>query len=178
VLIVVTGVPGAGKTTLGTALALALRVPFLSLDSIKEHLYSSDDTAGAYELRMAAEAQLGSRLSELGGGAVVDIWIAPQRDTERVSSLLLAPGADVIEVLCRVPADVAVRRYVGRPRSGPHRPADPATLQRIRAAVEQIEPLCIGRCIEVDTSSPVDLVELAEQLRGWSRADGTGSGER
>jgi hypothetical protein len=77
-------VPGAGKTTLGAALALTLRVPFLSLDSIKERLYRGDDTMGPYELRMAAEAELSSRLGELGGLAVVDIWIAPQRDTERV----------------------------------------------------------------------------------------------
>jgi predicted kinase len=168
-------VPGAGKTTLGAALALTLRVPFLSLDSIKEHLYSSDDTWEAYELRMAAEAELSSRLCELGGHAVVDIWVAPQRDTERVSSLLIAQGADVVEVLCRVPADVAVRRYAGRPRSGPHRPADSATLQRIRAAAEQIQPLGIGRCIEVDTSSPVDVERLTERLRDRSRAGGAGS---
>jgi predicted kinase len=170
-------VPGAGKTTLGAALALTLRVQFLSLDSIKEHLYSSDDSVAAHELRMAAEAELGSRLCELRGLAVVDIWIAPLRDTERVSSLLLAQGAEVVEVLCRVPADVAVRRYAGRPRSGPHRPADPATLQRIRDAAEQIQPLGIGRCVEVDTSSPVDLGRLTERLRDPSRAGGTGSGE-
>jgi predicted kinase len=169
-------VPGAGKTTLGAALALTLRLPFLSLDSIKEHLYVSDESAGAYELRMAAEADLSRRLGELGGLAVVDIWVAPQRDTERVSSLLLAQGADVVEVLCRVPADVAVRRYAGRPRSGPHRPADSATLQRIRDAAEQIQPLGIGRCIEVDTSSPVDLERLAERLQGRPRAGG-GSGD-
>ncbi len=174
---VVTGVPGAGKTTLGAALAWTLRVPFLSLDSIKEHLYSRDDTAGAYELRMAAEAELSRRLGEVGGLAVVDIWVAPQRDTERVSSLLLAQAADVVEVLCRVPADVAVRRYAGRARSGPHRPADSATLQRIRDAAEQISPLGIGRCIEVDTSSPVDLERLAERLRGRSRVCGGGSGD-
>jgi predicted kinase len=170
-------VPGAGKTTLGASLALSLRVPFLSLDSIKEHLYSVDDAAGAYELRIAAEAELSARLRELGGLAVVDIWIAPQRDTERVSSLLLSQGADVVEVLCRVPADVAVRRYEGRPRHGPHRPADSATLQRIRDAAEQIQPLGIGRCVEVDTSSPVDLERLAERLRDPSRAGGKGPGE-
>ena len=154
---------------------MTLRVPFLSLDSIKEHLYSSDDTWEAYELRMAAESELSSRLRELGGLAVVDIWVAPQRDTERVSSLLIAQGAEVVEVLCRVPADVAVRRYVDRPRSGPHRPADSATLQRIRDAADQIQPLGIGRCIEVDTSSPVDLERLAERLRDRSRAGGAGS---
>jgi hypothetical protein len=109
------------------------------------------------------------------GPAVVDIWIAPQRDTERVSSLLRAAGADIVEVLCRVPAEVAVRRYAGRLRSGPHRPADSATLQRIRDAADQIQPLGIGPCIEVDTSSPVDLERLTDRLPGPSRAGGSGS---
>jgi predicted kinase len=170
-------VPGAGKTTLGAALALTLRVPFLSLDSIKERLYRCDDTMGAFELRMAAEAELSSRLGEVGGLAVVDIWIAPQRDTERVSSLLLAQNAEVVEVLCRVPADVAVRRYAGRSRSGPHRAPDAATLGRIREAAAQFQPLGIGCCIEVDTSSPVDLLRLTERLQGRCRAGCTGSGE-
>jgi hypothetical protein len=50
-------------------------------------------------------------------------------------------------------------------------------LERIRDAAEQIQPLGIGRCVEVDTSSPVDLERLTERLRDPSRAGGTGPGE-
>jgi predicted kinase len=164
-LIVVTGVPGAGKTTLGAALATALPAQLLSLDSIKERLYSADDRSDPYGLRMAAEEQLDAGLRAVSGPAVIDIWVAPERDTQRVSSLLLRQGRTVTEVLCRVPAELAVARYLRRTRSGPHRAADETTLQRIRDAAAVIRPLGVGRCIEVDTSEPVDLKALVDRLR-------------
>lgn len=164
-LVLVTGVPGAGKTTLGRALAGALHVPFLSLDTMKERLYAAQPgELDDWELRQAAEAELAA---ELAGGdctVVVDIWIAPQRDTDRVAAVLRRQGRPVVEMLCTVPADVAVERYSRRRRSGPHRDADEATLRRIRSAVEMIEPIGVGRCIEVDTSGTLRIEALTEQL--------------
>ena len=164
-LIVVTGVPGAGKTTLGAALAQAIGAPLLSLDTLKETLYGAGADHDPYELRLAAEAELSSQLSAVDGAVVVDIWVAPERDTDRVAGLLRATGRDVVELLCRVRADIAVERYGRRQRSGPHKPADAATLQRIRDAAVRIQPLGLGRCVEVDTSSPVDVSGLVEALR-------------
>lgn len=163
VLVVVTGVPGAGKTTLGAALAASLHGRFLSLDSIKERL----DPAGSWEprkLRLAAEDELSAQLDAVHGTVVVDIWIAPHRDTERVAALLSRRKFDIAEVLCRVSADIAVQRFAGRPRPAPHRPADTATLRRIREAVDDIGPLPVGRCIEVDTSGRVDVERLIERI--------------
>jgi len=45
--VVVTGVPGAGKTTLASAIAAGLGALFLSLDGIKEDLYERDRSAMA-----------------------------------------------------------------------------------------------------------------------------------
>lgn len=165
-LVVVTGVPGAGKTTLGSALALALGARFLSLDAIKESLYAGEErTQAPAELRLNAERELGVQLAAADGPAVVDIWIAPDRDTERVTTLLQQQDRDVVELLCRVPADTAVARYVGRRRGWPHRAPDEPTLQRIREASDAIEPLGIGTCIEVDTSRPVDIDKVLDGLR-------------
>jgi predicted kinase len=157
--VVVTGVPGAGKTTLGTAIATALDAAFLSLDAIKEDLDARGcGTRGPDHLRRAAESELAARLAAAGGlVVVVDIWIAPARDSERVATLLRQSTRSVVEVLCRVPADVAVERYAGRVRGGPHRPADEDTVRRIREAVAVIAPMGVGPWIEVDTSKTVDL---------------------
>ncbi|MBA2456356.1 MAG: AAA family ATPase [Nocardioidaceae bacterium] len=164
-LVVVTGVPGAGKTTLGSAIAIALGVPFLSLDAIKESLYARGaGNRDAYQLRLAAEAELAVRLMAAEGTVVVDIWVAPERDTERITTMLLTQGKNIIELLCRAPADVAVARYVRRRRSGPHLPADEPTLDRIRDAADVLEPLGIGCCIAVDTSRPVNLDEVLDRL--------------
>ncbi len=164
--VVVTGVPGAGKSTLGLALAKGLGAPFLSLDEIKEELYEPDvEGCAGYRLRRAAEVELGRRLAAAVGVVVVDIWIAPGRDTRRVADLLTTGACSTVEVLCRVPADVAVARYLRRVRSGPHRPADQDTLWRIREAVTVLTPLGVGRCIEVDTFGPVDVDGVLARLR-------------
>lgn len=164
-LVVITGLPGAGKTTLGSALAGALRAPFLSLDAIKEHLYAGgEETQDRYGLRLAAERQLALQLDAAEGTVVVDLWIAPGRDTERITTLLQQRDRKIVEVLCRVPADLAVARYARRRRGGPHLGADEPTLQRIRDASDVLGPLRIGSCIEVDTSRPVDINKILEQL--------------
>ncbi len=165
-IVVVTGVPGSGKTTLASALAIALNVPLLSLDAMKEHLY--DGGVGAqdpYGLRLAAEAELVAQLSATAGTVVVDIWIAPRRDTERVTALLEQQGKDIVELICRVPADIAVSRYAGRQRTVPHLPPDEPTLQRIRDAVDVLKPMGIGTGIELDTSRRLDIGEVLDLLR-------------
>ena len=168
---VVTGVPGSGKSTLGRALAQSLELPFLALDAIKEQLYeSSDGTLVGLDLRLTAESELINRLMSSKAPAVVDIWIQPGRDTARVSRLLTSSTSRIVEVLCRVPADVAVDRYRRRIRSGPHEPADAETLQRIRDAAASLHPLGVGPCVEVDTSAPVLMAPLLALLPKVARS--------
>jgi predicted kinase len=172
-LVVVTGVPGAGKTSLATALAERLGTALLSLDEIKEELaLEAEDTPRDW-LRYDAEAELVHLLESFGGVAVVDIWIAPRRDTERIRDLLKPWWDGLVEVRCQVPPVVAVERYVARPRSWPHLPPDEDTLARIRDAAEHPESLGAPRTIVVDTTRPVeigDVVTAVHRETGARRA--------
>jgi predicted kinase len=164
-LVVVTGVPGAGKTSLATVLAERLGCALLSLDEIKEELaLEAEDTPREW-LRYDAEAELVHRLDAFAGEAVVDIWIAPRRDIERVRDLFKRWWEEVVEVRCQVPASVAVERYAARSRPWPHLPADADTLARIRDAAEHPEALGAPRTVVVDTTRPVDIGDVVTAVR-------------
>jgi hypothetical protein len=164
-LVVVTGVPGAGKTGLATALAERLGCALVSLDEIKEELaLDAEDTPRDW-LRYDAEAELALRVEAFDGEAVVDIWVAPRRDTERVRDLLKRWWDMVVEVRCQVPAVVAVERYAARTRGWPHLPADEDTLARIRDAAEHPEPLGAPRTVVVDTTRPVEIGDVVAAVR-------------
>jgi predicted kinase len=164
-LVIVTGLPGAGKTSLSTVLAERLGCALVSLDAIKEELaLEAEDTPRDW-LRFDAEAELVRRLEAFAGEAVVDIWVAPRRDTERVRDLLEPWWRHVVEVRCQVPAAVAVERYVARPRSWPHLPPDEETLARIRDAAEHPEALGAPRTVVVDTTRPVEIGDVVAAVR-------------
>jgi predicted kinase len=169
-LVVVTGVPGAGKTGLATALAERLATVLLSLDEIKEELAADAAQTPRDWLRYDAEDEVVRRLDAFGGEAVLDIWIAPRRDIERITALLAPWWEGLVEVRCQVPAEVAVERYVARERAWPHLPADDETLQRIREAVERPEPLGADRTVVVDTTHRVSVTALARTIRAETRA--------
>jgi predicted kinase len=164
-LVVVTGVPGAGKTGLATALADRLSCALLSLDDIKEELAVDAEHTPLDWLRFDAEAELTRRLEVFAGEAVVDIWIAPRRDTARVVELLQPWWDRLVEVRCQVPALVAVDRYVARERPWPHLPPDADTLARIRDAADHPEALGAPRTLVVDTTRPVDIGDVVTAVR-------------
>jgi predicted kinase len=164
-LVVVTGVPGSGKTSLATALAQRLRRALVSLDQIKEELAAAAPETPREWLRYDAEEEVVRRLEAFEGRAVLDVWVQPRRDTARVVDLLKPWAEGLVEVRCQVPADVAVARYVARERPWPHLPPDAETLARIRDAAEHPESLGATRTVVVDTSGPVDLGDVVTALR-------------
>jgi len=164
-LVVVTGAPGAGKSTLAAALADRLGLALLSLDEIKEELAEDAPDTPRDWLREDAESELVRRLHGVGGHAVVDIWVAPRRDVPRVAGLLRPWWDDLVEVRCDVPPEVAAQRYAGRERGRPHLPADEETLARVRDAAARPEALGAPRTVVVDTSGPVAIDDLALAVR-------------
>jgi predicted kinase len=123
-LIVVTGRPGAGKSTLASALARAVRCPLLSRDEIKEGLVHSTaelgDPGGEAQLRATA-AFFEVLTVLLGRGVTVVAEAAFQHHVWAPQLEHLRESARVRLVLCEVPPEVARARHVERGLADPAR---------------------------------------------------------
>ncbi|MCX6049790.1 MAG: AAA family ATPase [Chloroflexi bacterium] len=123
-LIIITGLPCTGKTTLGRRLAQALGWPFVHKDGIKEmlfeHLGGSDRTwskqlgrASSELLYYFAETQL-----IVGRSLVIESNFDPAFATPRLLALQEKYGFVPIQIQCQAEGDVLFRRFQKRSESG------------------------------------------------------------
>jgi predicted kinase len=155
-LIVVSGAPGTGKSTMAEALAAHLSWPLLSLDIIKEALA---DVLGTGDERWSdrvgdAAAEIVFRLSARFPEAVAEGW---WRGTRRERVLHEFAGA--VEVFCHCDPGVAVARMRSRHGTGRHPihrdVINPSLLSRATPLVATVSPLGLGAAlVEVDTQQP------------------------
>jgi predicted kinase len=133
-LILVTGLPGAGKTTLARLLARRQRLPLLAKDTIKEPLLSvlgAQDSGPSRSLSDASFAvlfALARDLLGLGSSLILEgNFRAGEHEAQLAPSGL--PGTpSIAQVLCQVPEDLRRQRLLARrhdPSRHPgHRDAD------------------------------------------------------
>ncbi|MGW6424266.1 AAA family ATPase [Nocardia sp. NPDC055053] len=165
-LVLVNGLPGSGKSTLGRSLAQTLRAQFLSKDIVKEALATCvDDALAIPEIGGIAMDALWALARATPETVVVDSWWFKPRDLQFAVAGVQQSGADLaVEVWCDVPAEVARARYATRRRAGLHRDeqrlADDWTVW-----AEQAEPLGFTPAVVVDTTRPVDYTDLVEQIK-------------
>lgn len=166
-VVVVSGAPGAGKSTLARPLAAELGFPILAKDVIKETLYDHLGHLGADP--MASSRRLGAasmellwRLASECPHVVLEANFRAQSTYEREQ--ILALSASPVEVYCRVPASVAAARYAERGKSPEHHPVHAARSMPIEFFQEFQRPLGLGPVFEVDTAVRVDVPELARRI--------------
>lgn len=165
-IVLISGAPGAGKTTLALPLAAQLGWPLISKDHIKETLF---DAMGG----------IGGDLQEsrrFGAGAMETLWALASRCPEVILEANFRPhsvyerekliGLDgkVVELHCVCPLDEAFRRFQARGAAGVH-PAHPWHEMNRAAFDEFDQPVGVGSVIKVDTTKPVDSAALANEVR-------------
>ncbi|WP_432561231.1 AAA family ATPase [Kineococcus sp. SYSU DK003] len=169
-VVLVNGVPGAGKTTLARELAGRTSWPCLSKDDVKELLAALAPAVGSARSGALAMDTVWALARECDGVVVVDSWWFRPRDLEFARAGLTTSGAQrSVELWCEVPVEEARRRYAHRTRAAVHQDDRRLVTDWPTWAV-QAEPLALGGVVRVDTSGPVDVGELLrriEEVPGW-----------
>ena len=164
-LVLLTGYPGAGKSTLAAAIAPALGYPLVSKDAILTAIHQAmnfapGDAEAAERCGKAAWAVFWMQAEQFPQ-AVLDTNIRPT-SREQIDRLL-ALDARIVEVRCVCPAKVAQERYAWR--AATEQPA--ARLRELtdERIAEYSGELGLGERFNVNTNGPVDLGPLIDELR-------------
>ena len=168
-LVLVSGCPGAGKTTLAVPLAAELGFTLLSKDRVKETLH---DGLGAPVADRAWSRRLGAAAMELlwalaadAPSVMLEANFRPHSpyERDRIGALAARP----VEVHCACPLALAARRY--NERAGARHPVHVVEKLAADDLAEFDRPIGIGDVITADTTAPVDVAELTERVRACWR---------
>jgi len=167
-IVVVAGIPGSGKTTLARVLAPGLGLPLISKDTIKEALFDilgTGDLAWSQQLGRASHQVMYALAGEAESVVLEShFWRGKAEDDLR------ALGRPLVQVYCRCPLELAVTRYRQRTtapdRHPGHLPEHQAEQAIASWATTEPQPLDLDApLIEVDTTRPVDVIAVVEQVR-------------
>jgi adenylate kinase family enzyme len=177
-LVLISGPPGAGKTTLGAKIAQELGIPFINKDGIKELLF---DTLGVRDRQWSRQLGIAStvllfhvieRQLAAGQSLVAESAFHTVFDAPRLKRLQERCRFQTLEVYCAAETEALLARFISRAQSAERHPGHGEQSQpdELRANLERgvYAPLSApGAALIVDTTdfASVDDQRLIRQLR-------------
>ncbi|WP_410016778.1 AAA family ATPase [Sodalis sp. C49] len=157
----INGIPASGKSTLAAGLSRQSGWLSLSLDGIKnpflQHLGGVDRTMNR-TLGKASYQVIWSIVAQAPAGStfIIDAWFGFQPRELLAHYLAHAGVTRLVEVWCRISAQLAAARYAAR--LADRLPGHPGAeyLPELRALAERAGPMALGPIFSVDQDQPQD----------------------
>jgi predicted kinase len=162
-LIIVSGFPASGKTTLVTQLSKDLNLPSFSKDDFKELLADTigftdhESTRPFGKTSFSALFLVAKRLIENKASLIIEGNFMMGDETKEFLSYLRQADVEVYEILCHAEGQVLIDRFMARKRHPVHHTLDEVTLNHyLETSVRKGKdvPLGVGKLLEVDTTEP------------------------
>lgn len=171
-LLIFTGLPASGKTSLARTLAQELNLEFIDKDDFLEAMFETEGCGSIGERRHL------SRLSDqtfkkaviaAPRAAVVSFWRGPSVAESSGTSVdwVFELPVEIVEIYCKCPAEIAALRFTSRKRHPSHFD-NTRTLEDLRKSFDILlrdGPLGLGKLIRVNTASQVDIAQVVNSIR-------------
>jgi predicted kinase len=162
-VLVITGAPASGKTTVGRRLARDLGVPYLSKDLFKETLFDDlgwQDRAWSKRLGGASMQLLyrcAAQLLEVGQSVALEANFYPQWDNVPLADLHERYGCQFVQLLCTAPGPLIWERFCARNVSGERHPGH-VDLTRM----DELRPILLAPWPPLELDGPLVTVDTTD----------------
>jgi len=177
-LIVVTGAPASGKSTLAAPLAARLQLPLIAKDELKEALWEHVGPGDRERFLAYGRASyplmlLVARLVlRAGGSAVMEGNFTPEWAAEELRGLQKEAPFRFVQVLCAADPAICLERYRERALSDGRHPmhrvggeeSEASFERRLREGLWDTPIPLDGAVFRVDTNRPVDVDAVANEV--------------
>lgn len=163
-LVVFSGPPCSGKSTLGELLSARLGFEYRQMDKIRKCLFPESQHEPEHrKIAYAAMHMIANEFLTRGKSLIVDATYSPIEQRKAIESIAQAQGAQLYLIECTVPVNVAVKRFDNDRNHDAH-PAVDLTSDKVAALVQGFQYSGKGFTLDTTTAPEECLRQIDEYL--------------